>query len=445
MHIYCVNRGRIGYASVQGAFFQNAGQIETLVLQSSTLENQYGGRYGNEEEVENHYRDVFELYFDHHVGTLVAMDSAVSANQGSIFQRVFSERSNLSFFDGAADTLIIGGDTWGTIGEHAEIGMLVPAAQHDLNICTENISWPSTADDPAESRQAAKAAAISGGQWETAAVKLENGTYRVQSGLGSAYFTVPCDAYSSLNPSLEALGGYGCALVRTPDGLYTLLEPSAENRSCSLFSETEGDCLIRVLSASDAASCLLKTKTLSPIHLDLTLTEYTARDGADEMIARACDPGEETIELFNITQGRTLTPISISSQAVYCLPEQARPGDKIEIRAFSANPAVSAASATVRLDADLYAAAALDLREKGRYRAVPKDDTRARLYLYDESGAFLQEVYPTAQGYDTGALEAGTYYAVWIRGGIGAWRLRQSKRARGRRACGGAGWLETDI
>lgn len=420
----CINRGYIGCANIQQGSVLNAGQIETLVLQSATLSNYYGGRFGTDFEAENYLRDVFELYFDHHIGTMYAYNSTVYSNEGSIFQRIFLDNSDLSSFNGITDTMVVGGyNTRGTIGDSAVIKNFALAGQHELNIYSNNIGKLSAEDFPSESEAAAHAIPIKGGESEKAAVTLGSGIYEVAGQRGSAYFKIPCDAYSSLNLTFEALGGYGCAVIRTPDGKYTLLDPSEGNNVCSLFVEEAGDCQIRLLGTSNIAKYILQTEVLAPVRLDFTVTEYTAQDDANEMAARTCELDDVSFQLFNVTQNQVMEAVSVTENALYCLPDQAQPGDEIQILVSSGNDTVSDANTTVKLSQERFASASIELREKGRYRAVPKDDTRARCYLYDENGNFLKEVFPSLQGYDTGAMDEGTYYAVWIRGGIGAWKL----------------------
>ena len=65
----------------------------------------------------------------------------------------------------------------------------------------------------------------------------------------------------------------------------------------------------------------------------------------------------------------------------------------------------------------------MEIVEAGRYEGTPKDDARAHLYLYDANGSFLQEVFYRSGMYSTGAMESGSYQAVWVRGGVNGWKL----------------------
>lgn len=420
----CVLRCLASFIYVEKGRVTNSGQIDTLVLHDAWFDNDYNPYHVSYNQRGDDYIDDFELYFDYHVGKLIARNSHVAANEGSIFQRVFLDNCELSSFSGSAETMVVGGyNTRGSITNSAVIKNFALAGQHELNIYSNNIGKLSAEDFPSESEAAANAIPIKGGESEKAAVTLGGGAYEVAGQRGSAYFKIPCDAYSSLNLAFEALGGYGCAVIRTPDGKYSLLDPSEGNNACSLFVEEAGDCQIRLLGTSNTAKYVLQTEVLAPVRLDLTVTEYTAQDDAEEMVARTCELDDVSFQLFNVTQNQVMEAVSVTDKALYCLPDQAQPGDEIQILISSGSDTVSDARTTVKLNQDRYAFASIELREKGRYRAAPKDDTRARCYLYDENGNFLKEVFPSLQGYDTGAMDEGTYYAVWIRGGIGAWKL----------------------
>ncbi|MBR6165745.1 MAG: hypothetical protein IKQ45_07470 [Clostridia bacterium] len=418
--INCVARARIGYAYVKGGLLTNAGQIETLVLDSGVLENDYGDTY----EDPNHYHNIFGNCFEYHVGTLIAGSSRISANQGSVIRRAFLDNCSLMPFDGISETIVIAGNgTRGTVGSNAVVGNLASAGQHSINYHSAEIGKQAVQSSPADSELARNAVPVRGGSSEASAVTLDSGVYLVDGECGSTYFSIPCDAYSSLQLAFGASGSYGCALVRMPDATYRLLDPSNGENACSLFTEVGGNCLIRLAGTSDTAKYILQADLQEPVHIDLDVTAYTAHDDADEMIPGKCDLAETAVSLFNTTQNQAMEAVAVSDEGLYCLPGLAQPGDEIQIRASSGKDTIRDGVVTVKLDEKLYASASIELREKGRYRAVPADDTRARLYLYDRDGSFLKEIHPSAGGYDTGGMDEGIYYAVWIRGSIGAWKL----------------------
>ena len=123
--------------------------------------------------------------------------------------------------------------------------------------------------------------------------------------------------------------------------------------------------------------------------------------------------------LYNETAGGRQIDCFLDGEMILALPQEAAPGDTLRLCVEGAEDTL------LTLDGQRHARAEVEQVEPGRYECMPKDETRAHLYLYDEAGAFMKEVFYSGGSYSTGALEAGSYQALWIRAGVGGWKLPQ--------------------
>ncbi len=208
------NRGKIDYAYFRNSELYNAGSFDTLILESTYLDNEYGARYGSEEEKQNNYWDIFDNEFTYHADTLIAISSDINANDGSIFNAVLSERSHLSWNKVRVQTLAVaGGNTYGWISDEAEIGAFEAAGESSLNVSRDDVQPPVFSGNPDGTH-------VRGGDSTRRAVELTHGLYQAEGKYGDQYFTIPCEAYSVLSVHFEPSGDYSSLLIQTADGQY---------------------------------------------------------------------------------------------------------------------------------------------------------------------------------------------------------------------------------
>lgn len=427
-HTTCANNGRIGYHYVEYGHAVNGGYTETLVAIGAHIESKAG------ESIENSGLTVnlFSTFFDKHYGTIFSLGSSLHMNDETIIGKLFMGGGDMGDFRASVDTLVLDaadGSLHGSLMGDARIGTLVSTGKGNPGIHTDAIGQGVLPDGrvigelPLQTGLDIPKTKATGGKTEEEPAPLSDGTYYVAATSGSQWFSMESDAYTAMEVSLHAQGGYGFAVVRTPDDGYHLMDVSQGPQTLSMLNEAPGAYSIRLIGAAGLEGFVLSVRTEAPLHIDYMLTERAAALPGQEPERVKGNLGDYAVTLYNETRREMLTDVTLGQGVLYAMPENASPGDALTLSLRKLDGSIQPYSEAISLDSRRYASVALEGTVRGRYVAEAADTYRAHLYLYDTDGDFLREVFPQAGRYDTGMLDAGDYHAVWIRASVGGWKM----------------------
>ena len=255
---------------------------------------------------------------------------------------------------------------------------------------------------------------ITARNWQDGKAKaLTEGGIQARSG---ERYTAACDAYTALTLTASA-DGDGGVLILAPGDQYHWLELADGEQSVTLMAKEAGE--FTLLPLGGAQQFTLNAALEEPVRIDCTLTARSAAAKGDKAEKTALQMAGADYALYNETAGGRQIDCFLDGETILALPQEAAQGDTLRLCVEGAEDTL------LTLDGQRHARAAVEQVEPGRYEGMPTDETRAHLYLYDETGAFMKEVFYSGGSYSTGALEAGRYQALWIRAGVGGWKLPQ--------------------
>lgn len=255
---------------------------------------------------------------------------------------------------------------------------------------------------------------ITARNWQAGKAKaLSEGGMQARSG---ERYTAACDAYTALTLTASA-DGDGGVLILAPGDQYHWLELADGEQSVTLMAKEAGE--FTLLPLGSAQQFTLNAALEEPVRVDCMLTARSAAAKGEKAEKTALQMAGADYALYNETAGGRQIDCFLDGETILALPQEAAPGDALRLCVEGAEDTL------LTLDGQRHARAEVEQVEPGRYEGMPKDETRAHLYLYDEAGAFMKEVFYSGGSYSTGPLEAGRYQALWIRAGVGGWKLPQ--------------------
>ena len=201
-------------------------------------------------------------------------------------------------------------------------------------------------------------------------------------------------------------GTFSCSVSAVPTAVYL----------------SAADCYsaVAAVSAGDAVDGLVDLGTLVlrplPRH-KLFVTLYEIASTTDGNGARSALQSFENVEfrITDLSQDRELHSFTVQYPYLIMEDDELGAGDRLQIAASS--PGRADGTATVTLDNDGSADAAIDLVQNGALRVEHVDASEgAYLLLFDGTGSFLKRETPTAHGsLTTDVLAPGSYTAILIR------------------------------
>jgi|GEM_PF-6971814 len=421
------SRGHIGYCYVEGGRINNAGQIDTLVANDAYLDISRYEIYGDDDG----YIDIFDSLFSCNVKILIAIKSTLIFEQEASIETIFIEGSNLSTCNNIIDFGIVDStqyNTYGSIDSNTEIKTLVGIGTSLPRIRTENITKginhkTEFGDYQPQTLSGSGYQSITAGSKESKAKTIKPGSYKIEATEGSQWLSLEADAYTALNFTFVAYGGYGYALVQTPDGLYEFLDLSDGEQSLSLMSEESGTYLIRLIGAYTTDSFTVTAEADYPVRIDYMLSETAAAEKGQKAKTTAGDPDDYTITLYDQTTQSALTEFKQNDTMLYGMPSLTNPDDTITATLYKDDGSIPEYSVTFMLDNQRHVQVAFEGVALGWYQSEVADTGSLHLYLYDKSGAYLDEIYDQGGVYTIDSLSPGTYDAVYIRASVGGWKL----------------------
>ncbi len=223
-------------------------------------------------------------------------------------------------------------------------------------------------------------------------------------------YTISTAAFAALSVAVSSVEDGG-VLIAQPGDRYAWLDTANGTDSITMMAQEAGEYTLTVMLDAE-----LTVAIEPPVAVGVALTSRTSvAKGEKAVVEPVCLSSVEMI-LTSETTGKRIDFVR-NGDTLYALPEAAQPGHVVSVRVDGAEPAI------LTLDDQRAASAEMEIVEAGRYEGTPKDDARAHLYLYDANGSFLQEVFYRSGMYATGAMESGSYQAVWVRGGVNGWKL----------------------
>lgn len=362
-NVHTMTRGRITYLYANGGSVDSYGYIETLVNDGAYVVGDRGKYFGGEDALKYYDTEIPDVYFTRHFDDLIQL-------RGSM---------NLSDEVRIARALVLGGSV------------------EDYPEDRSTLLRPQGMQNDAQS--------------------LSEGVSVLPSG---ALARLACDAYTAVTLDVS---GHGLALVETPDGDFHLLDCMEGAQNLSLMTQTAGDLTMRLIATGEGDAFNIHTRLETPVRVDCTLTERGAAVSGEKPAVAPGDVARYVVALHNETTGTEIVNPILGDGVLYAMPETASPGDTLRLTLARRDGAFDPISVSFILDENRRAEAAPEAVARGSYTAAPPDTARAHLYLYDGEGRFLREVFDRGGVYDTGALAAGAYSAVFIRAGVGGWKL----------------------
>ncbi|MDD6143867.1 MAG: hypothetical protein PUD16_10295 [bacterium] len=223
-------------------------------------------------------------------------------------------------------------------------------------------------------------------------------------------YTISTDAFAALSVAASSTEDGG-VLIAQPGDRYAWLDTANGTDSITMMAQEAGEYTLTVMSDAE-----LTVAIEPPVAVGVALTSRTSVAKGEKAVVEPVSLSSVEMILTNETTGKRIDFVR-NGDTLYALPEAAQPGHVVSVRVDGAEPAI------LTLDDQRAASAEMEIVEAGRYEGTPKDDARAHLYLYDANGSFLQEVFYRSGMYATGAMESGSYQAVWVRGGVNGWKL----------------------
>ncbi len=425
-HVGCSNNGYIGFHYVEDGYTRNGGYTETLVAVRSNVDSYAGLSLGEDNAVY-----LFSTFFDKHYGTLISLDSTLSMNEETIIGKLFADGGDLGEFPAMAEAVVLdasGKGPRGFITGEARVGTLVSTDKVDLQINAENITRGILPRGETIGEFIPRAAGqkprtfAAGGNTPEKATSLSDGEHWVKATDGSQWYTVPADAYTALDLTVDAYGGYGFAIIETPDGDYRFLDGTDGAQTVSLMNEKAGAYAIRLISPAGTEGFILRLKTEAPLRIDYTLAERapTVHDEKPELTQG--DIRDYTLTVYDETTGKEIA-VTATADMLLAMPDAVAPGSTLRLSLKKKDGSIEPYTATVILNDRRYASAALEGTSRGQYAATLQDTYRAHLYLYDGNGEFVREIFQKGGEYSTGGLAEGAYQVAMIRAGAGGWKM----------------------
>lgn len=426
-----MTRGHIGYLLADSGSVSSSGQIDTLISIDASVNISRHNTFGDADI----YCDIFDSLYQYSAGTIIMKDGSVTAGNDTLINTMFADGGHMDVSSREVRVQVLDATAKninGSIAGETLIGTLAAVGDALPDIGTQNISrginkkteigsyQPQILKDAGYNKQKA---AKSQSEPEV----IVPGIYKIDAKAGSQWLTINTDAYTALQLTLDAYGGYGYALIETPENEYRFIDLSDSAQSLTLMSQKSGSYLIQLIATSQTDCFTLNMSAEYPLLIDYTLRERMVAQAGQEAAVIEGDPNLYTISLYDQTSQTALTDVHFGEDVIYGLPSLVSPNDTIVATLHKKDGSILEYSVSYVLDDHRYAKPDFEGAQHGIYQAETSDTSRLHLYLYSEAGAYIREVFDQGGVYTVDGLPEGVYDAVYIRAEVGGWKLLEEE------------------
>ena len=231
------------------------------------------------------------------------------------------------------------------------------------------------------------------------------------------WYAIDCEKFSALNVSLYS-SSMGVATLYTPEGEVILISSAGTETSAGCVSETGGTYYLRIFGESGEYS--VGVEKTEPLKISYEISSRSA-DGTKSIIPERKQ--EYLVTLYNQTQNRELNGIVYRSDMLLVSHDQVQTGDKVVARVHNLNGKNADTSAEFTIPSSNVTSFQVEVVPRGRFVVTAQDTEEVSGYLYDSAGVYQEILETTENGFTSSYLEAGTYQAVFIRGGNGLYKF----------------------